>query len=568
MKNKISLLLVIVIGILPFMGFAQESSEASRPSSYEEKLKKVFQEWERPDRPGGVVAILEKGEVVYKRCFGLANVEYELPNTPETVFDVGPIAEAVTGMAVAMLEGEGKLSVSEPLRKYFPELPASMNSLEVVHLLYHTSGLADWSELLTLAGWNEGDVITFDHILKLVRRQNALLFDPGTRYSFSRTNYVLLAELVRRVTGESLRDWAWSQIFYPLGMFHTRFHDNHREVVENRAYSINYHYRDGYLKGADNLSAAGACSLFTTLDDLIKWVANLETHKVGSSQVREKLLTSGKLSDGTVVGHSYGLSVETYKGLEQLRKSGGWGGFRSTFRYYPETSLTIILLSNWDYNWNDPDSYADEAADVCLVSLIKEGKKEESPAEKKEAVSLNPEVLAQYEGEYRWRPGFYVTISQENNTLALNIQDRKYKLTAAGEAEFAFEDPNVPLIIAFFKDSDGKVSHLAYGRGTPETKVPRVKREELTSEQLKLYQGAYDCEELEARYEIMVRENQLALTSLKRGDIILTPENRSVFYSDVSGFQLLSFLMDESWKITGFRVDSDGVRHLKFKKTN
>jgi len=182
---------------------------------------------------------------------------------------------------------------------------------------------------------------------------------------------------VRRVTGQSFREWTWDHIFKPLGMTRTHFHDNLREVVEDRAYSINYHSRDGYLKGADNLSVPGALSLFTSLDDFIKWIVNLEAPKIGSAAVREKMLTSGKLSDGAEVGYSYGLIVDSFRGLKRVQKNGSWGGFRSAFQYYPEQSFGVVVLSNWDYAWNEPNSHADNVARVCLESTIEKLKKEQ-----------------------------------------------------------------------------------------------------------------------------------------------------------------------------------------------
>jgi len=169
---KIKTIIFMTIGALALAaGFAQEPASKAQSSPYEEKLNRIFQEWERPDRPGGVVAVVEKGEVVYKRCFGQANVEYALPNTAQTVFDVGQLAEAVTGMAIAMLEDEGRLSAADPLKKFLSELPSWGDSVTIAHLLYHTSGLTDVIELLPLAGWNEGDVVTSDQLFKLAKRQ-------------------------------------------------------------------------------------------------------------------------------------------------------------------------------------------------------------------------------------------------------------------------------------------------------------------------------------------------------------------------------------------------------------
>ncbi len=565
MKTK-SLLIVAAVGVILAAGSAQDPAPQTKTSTYETKLKPVFQEWERPDRPGGVVAVVEKGEVVFKKCFGLANVEYQVANTPRTVYDVGQLAEAVTGMALAMLEDQGKLSAADRVKKYIPELPSCADGLIVDHLIYHTSGLIDWLDLLPPAGWNEGDVITLDQILKVAQRQSRLLIEPGSKYSYSRTDYVLLSELVRRVTGRSFREWTWDNIFKTLGMTRTHFHDNLREVVEDRAYSINYHSRDGYLKGADNLSAVGALSLFTTLDDFIKWMVNLEAPKIGSAKVREKMLISGKLSDGAEAGHSYGLVVDSYRGLKRVQKNGSWAGFRSAFQYFPDASFGVVIFSNWDYGVYEPSSYAVSVASVCLEPLLEKPKKPEPRPEKKRAAELNPEALAQYEGEYRAGGRTYLTIAQEKGTLLFQAGGQAFRLVPAGEGKFSFEDPNIPLVLTFSRGPDGKVSRLSYAAGAGEIIAPKIEREKLTPDQLKPYEGIYACGELDTRYEIAVRDGRLVLTSLRMRDVVLSPENRRTFVGDRPGFQLVSFLLSGGGEVNGFVIDTDPLRHLVFKK--
>ena len=556
----------IAIGALALAaGFAQEPAEKAQASPYEEKLNRIFQEWERPDRPGGVVAVVEKGEVVYKRCFGQASVEYALPNSGRTVFDVGQLAEVFTGMAIAMLEDEGRLSAADHVKKHLPELPPWGDSVTLGQLLYHTSGLPDVFDLLPLAGWNEGDVITSDQLLKLVTRQETLLFDPATKSSPSRTDYLLLAEVVRRVTGLTFRDWTWENIFKPLGMTRTLFRENYREVIEDRAYSINYHSREGYLKGADNLGAAGPLSLFTTLDDFIRWMVNLEAPEVGSALVREKLLTSGKLNDGREAGHSYGLETGSQRGLESVRKSGRWGGFRSAFRYFPGASFGVVVLSNWDYGWNDPDSHADNVAATCLESSMEKSQAPQRQAAKKTPISLSPEDLARYEGEYRQGRN-YLVLTLEKGTLLFKVQAQTFRLVPTGENEFSFEDPNIPLVLAFSKDGDGNVTRLSFDAGGGTVTAPRVEREKLTPEDLKRYEGTYVCAGLGARYDIAEKDGRLVLSSLRASDAVLSPENRKTFVGSSTSFELVSFLIDEAGEVSGFRVESDTLGHLVFKK--
>ena len=568
MKNT-PLALFSAIVVLTVPALAQQTNAPAPLHTVEQKIARVFQEWERPDRPGGVVAVIEKGNVIFKKCFGLANVEYQVATTSKTAFDVGQLAEVITGMAVAMLEEQGKLAASDPLKKYLPVVPAYADAVTIGHLVHHTSGFPDWYELMTAAGWNDGDVVTVEQVHKIMMRQKHLLFEPGTKSFPSRTDYVLLGAVVRVVTGQSLREWAWANIFKPLGMTRTLFRDSYREVIENRAYSINYHYRDGDLKGADNLGAVGSMGLFTTLDDFIKWVQNLENPAVGTAVVRDKLLTSGKLTGGREAGFSYGFAVDSYKGLKRVYKSGSWGGFRAAFRYFPTASLAVFVFGNWDYAWNNPADVADGAADVCLEPLLQKPQAPSAaapvPAKKKPA-KLDPAEVAPYLGEYRAEELGYVSIALEKGALVVKAGSQTFGLIPAGEGRLAFADPNIPIVLTFSKGPDGKVSQMSFNPGTGETTAPKVERETLTPDMLKPYEGAYYCEELDARYEIVLREGRLLLTSLRASDITLNPENRKTFISRSAGFPIISFSFDEKGGVTGFRVESESLRLLVFQK--
>jgi hypothetical protein len=349
-------------------------------------------------------------------------------------------------------------------------------------------------------------------------------------------------------------------------MTRTLFRDSYREVVENRAYSINYHYRDGDLKGADSLGAVGSLGLFTTLDDFIKWALNLDNPAVSPAGFKDKMLTSGKLADGRESGHSYGLSVDSYKGLARVHKSGSWGGFRTAFRYFPAASLAVFVFANWDYAWNDPNAVADGAADVCLEPLLSKPGPPPAPAATRKAIKVSPAELAQYAGEYRSAGWGYLTIAQEKNALLFKAGGQTFPLIALGEGRFSFEDPNIPIVLSFSRGSDGKVSQMSFNPGTGEVSAHKVERETLTPDDLKLYEGAYYCDELDARYNIDPRDGRLFLTGLRIKDTTLTPENRKTFVSDSAAFQLVLFLIGEKGEVTGFRVESDSLRHLVFKK--
>jgi len=558
MKPKICVLVLLITVFSA--GFAQESADTTQPEAIEAKLKQAMQEWERPDRLGGVVAAIHKGEIVYKKCFGQANAEYLNPNTPKTVFDVASVAEPITGMAIAMLEDQGKLSVADSVREHIPELPAFAASITLAHLLYHTSGLIDWFDLLILAGWNERDVITPEHVWKLMAHQKEPLFKPGSKYLYSKTNYTLLAEVIKRISGQSFRDWTWTNIFKPLKMTRTLFRDDYREIIENRAYSISYSHFEGYLRGGDNLAVVGSTSLFTTQDDFIKLMSNLETREVGSATFMAKMSSSGKLSSGQDAGHSYGFRIDTHNGLKRMYKNGDWGGFRAAFHYYPEIPFGVFAFVNWDYNVYDPVMAVENLAQIYLESQMTQEKKAMPATEKKKPIELSPSVLKTYEGHYRMGPGSYLKIVLKDTELTADFGGAVFRLLPLSETEFLIADIGLP--VYFGKDADGKINGFSFQENT----APKVELIQVNKEQLKAYVGRYVNEELDATYDIVLRGDNLVLTNLRKRDIRLTPENPKNFAGRSRVLSRIVFKISDTGKILGFFVDTDSLRPFVFKK--
>ena len=183
----------------------------------EAKVDQLFAEWNRSNFPGAALAIVREGEVVYKQGYGIANLEYDVPITTTTIFDIASVSKQFAAFAIATLSHEGKLSLDDDIRVYLPDVPDFGNTITVRHLLHHTSGLRDWVQSLVIAGDMMDDVISFKHILKMARHQKVLNFEPGAEFLYSNTGYNLLAEIVEKVTGDSFREWTDAHIFKPLG---------------------------------------------------------------------------------------------------------------------------------------------------------------------------------------------------------------------------------------------------------------------------------------------------------------------------------------------------------------
>jgi len=227
MKRFLGFLLSLSLAVscLAQVNPADETQAASE--SVESKVDKIFSEWDKWDSPGASLAVLKAGQIIYKRGYGCAQLEYNIPIVPSTVFHVASVSKQFTAFAAALLANRGKLSLDEDIRKYLPEVPDFGKTITLKHLIYHTSGLRDQWEALAIAGWRLDDVITKEHILKLVRNQRELNFAPGEEHLYCNTGYSLLAEIVARVSGQSFPDWTAENIFKPLGMSNTHFHDDH-----------------------------------------------------------------------------------------------------------------------------------------------------------------------------------------------------------------------------------------------------------------------------------------------------------------------------------------------------
>ncbi|MBA4054623.1 MAG: hypothetical protein C0490_07925, partial [Marivirga sp.] len=220
--------------------------------------------------PGVSIAVQKDGKLIYSKGFGYADLEYDIKNTPTTIFHIASVSKQFTAFAIAMLADQGKLKLTDDIRKYLPELHDFGSVITINHLVHHTSGMRDQWSLLMMSGWRLDDVITQEQIMRVIGRQTDLNFKPGEEMLYCNTGFTLMAEIVHRITGESFAEWTKKNIFDPLDMKNTLFYDDHEKIVKNRAYSY-YEVPGGFKKSVLNFANAGATSLFTTVEDLSLW---------------------------------------------------------------------------------------------------------------------------------------------------------------------------------------------------------------------------------------------------------------------------------------------------------
>lgn len=250
---------------------ARAQAQTPAPESAEARVDKLFAQFDRKDSPGCALAVVRDGRVIYQRGYGMADLEHDVPLTPQSVLYIGSTAKQFAAASVALLAQQGKLSLDDNVRKYVPELPDYQPPVTLRHLLHHTSGVRDGWALLQLAGRSADEVLNLDDIVALAARQKSLNFKPGEEHLYSNTGYWLLAVVVARASGKSLREFADAEFFKPLGMTHTVFNDDHTRLIKGRAYGYAPVRAGGFRLSIVNNDLVGAGGLWTSVEDLLLW---------------------------------------------------------------------------------------------------------------------------------------------------------------------------------------------------------------------------------------------------------------------------------------------------------
>lgn len=529
------------------------------------RVDALFADLNRKPSPGLAIAVVRNGKVILRRGYGLANIEHRVPITPSTVFDLASLSKQFTGLAVAMLAAEGKIKLGDDIRKYIPELPDFGRPITIAHLVHHTSGLRDWASALSVAGWRPDDPITFKQILTMAYNQRSLNFEPGAEYLYSNTGYVLLAELVQRVTGRSFREWTDEHIFRPLGMTNTHVREDYNEVIPNRA--------DGYARGPngtyrntpDVITAFGSSSVFGTVDDFARWLINFDEAAIGGKSAMSIMFTPGKLNDGTPIKYGFGIThaANRYKGLPFFTSSGGWASFNTYDAYFPEQKFGVVVFANADENVVDAQDAVIKITDIYLEEEFTTKAPAQAPAARN--IDLPPAVLDEYAGLYRLGPDSYMRVERYGTMLLSQETHGGHQLMSPiSEKEFLVRGEDEEASIVFQRNAAGKVASLTY-RGQS---APRVDESQMRPpSDLAEYVGDYDSEELGTSYRVVLKDGALQMQHRRRGTIPLKWLWREEFGSPDAYFGSVEFQRDGAGQVTGLLVNgSPRSRNIRFLK--
>lgn len=528
--------------------------------SRQQAVDALFAEFRCPGSPGAAIGIHHGGRQVYARGYGCADLENDIPVTATTRFHVASVSKQFTAFSVALLAREGKVDLDADIRTHLPFIPDLGKRITPRDLIHHTSGLRDQWLLFELGGKAMDDRLRQQQVVNMVSRQRALNFDPGTEYMYSNTGYTMLAELVRSASGKSLREFAAERIFAPLGMNRSFFFDDVTEIVPGRAQSYAPRGSDGqWQRSLLNYDTAGATSLFTTAEDLLKWAGNFSHPKAGDAALIQQVATPGTLRDGRPINYAFGLIRKTFAGRPALVHYGADAGFRSLFAYFPAEDFAVAMLNNAPpEDWNGPVE--------AIVDLYLNGGARTRPPELEKVVPA-PDRLRALAGSY---------LSEFEPKVELQLKDGRLWWTSVGEttpvvfrADGSFDLGDTMRTwfrLQAERDARGRIvgiENLTYREYAVPSRFKRIELRAVAPEALAELLGDYRSPELDITYTFTLEDGHLTARTLWLPEpIVFTPTIPDRFDSAHYSMSTIVVDRDSARNVTGLRVHAEGMRNV------
>jgi CubicO group peptidase (beta-lactamase class C family) len=559
--------LVTAAAVAPFR--ARTDSLKPQDTSVTSTVDALFAEWTKPDSPGCGVGVARKGAVVYERGYGLANVEARIPITPASVFHVASISKQFTAMSVLLLAQRGQLSLDDGVRTHVPGW-ADSSRLTIRHLLTHTGGVRDAFMLRELAAARDEGSSLNDSLVSLLARQRALNFPPGAEFQYSNSGYVLLAGIVKRVSGQSLRAFADANIFKPLGMTQTHVHDDPGMSVANRA--TGYHRGERGIRPIPHTDLGrlvGTTGILTTVRDLLIWQQNLAEVRVGDPALVAAMQRPTPLTDGGSSPYGFGLEIGEDHGAPTVGHGGGDPGYGAYIVRYPDHALAVAVLCNLDNIGAVVGGLARAVARVYLADALKPSSTSGAIATPT-PVTLSARQLAGKAGLYRDpKDGTFGRIFVRGRSLvAVAGADERgdsVELTALSASRFVIQ--GTPFEFEFVADARGQARevHIA-GQGPAPVVMRKVPPFRPSRRSLRAFAGTYTSPELDVTYRVTARVSRLVFQLPGRADVVVEPIFPDTFNGTL--VNVVTFVRDARGTIVGFTLSSSGVRSLRFDRVN
>ena len=419
-------------------------------AKYDELLSIQF----KPGETGAAALVAKDGKVIYKKAFGMANLELDVPMTTDMVFKIGSVTKQFTAVAILQLLEQGKLGLQDDITKYIADYPNTGNKITIEHLLTHTSGIKSYTGMSDFGKMMRNDMTQIE-LINIIKTQ-PIDFAPGTKYKYNNSGYFILGYIIEKVTGIPYGKYIEDKIFKPAGMNNSYYGDNER-IIKNRA--AGYDPIENGLGNAALLSmklpyAAG--SLMSTVEDLYKWNQALFSYKIIKKESLDKALTPYRLANGEKLKYGYGLALDSLQGSKTISHGGGINGFLSYATYLPTEKILVVVLSN--STAKSPDAVANKIAAITIGKPIPD---KIAGVESKSSIEIKvPEAtLLTYVGEYQLAPNFSIAITQDGGRLFGQATGQS-KNAIFAESENMFFLKVVSAKVEFVKDKEGKVSSL------------------------------------------------------------------------------------------------------------
>ncbi len=565
MKNRT--LPTLVAAALFSAGGASASSDGLSLNQ-REQIDALFAQYVDPARPGCAVGVMRNGQLAHAKGYGLADVERGVPITPTTVFDIGSTSKQFAAASVILLEIDGKLSLSDDVRKYVPELPDYGKPITIDHLLRHTSGLRDYTALLSLSGLEVEQVTTDEQALASIARQRHLNFPTGSRYEYSNSGFFLLSVIVERVSGKPLSEFARERIFQPLGMSTARFRDKHAEVIAERAlgYGVDGEAPEGTVRFKNSMSnweQTGDGGLHLSVADMFKWDENFYQPRVGGRALIERLTQPGTLDNGEKIGYARGLFVDEYRGVPRVHHAGNWVGYNAMLARFPQQHTSVAILCNFE--GAEASQLSEKVADVVLADVLKAPAGAGQVATGKKAAGKavpNSQLLGSY---FVAKTETILEVIEQQGALVLKIGAMPLPLNPTGPA--SFEVSGFPVKVDFSVKGKQPAQELQLRIGSDDSMLAtRFARSVPDTEQLQSYSGTFYSPELDVTWPLLIEKGKLAIRDEHRKFETriqpLEPAMKDAFSGEPG---LIRFTRDAAGRIDGFDLSASRMRGIRFE---
>ncbi len=540
---------------------ATETETVEKEAADTEALDALFADWDRDDAPGCAVAAKREGEALFSRAWGMADLEHDIANTPETLFEAGSVSKQFVAATVLLLDQEGKLSLDEDVREHIPELPDYNETITLRRLIHHTSGLRDWGQVAAISGWSRDQrTHDHDHVLDILSRQQALNFAPGAHYSYSNSGYNLLAVIVERVTGEPFADYSQELLFEPLGMDDTQWRDDYTRVVPGRSSAYSGEPGDDFFsinRPIEHVHGNGG--LLTTVHDLLTWNQALTDGALGE-ELSARMQEPDVLANGREIHYAAGLQLDEDHGQSSIGHTGATSGYRAYLMRFPEQAVSVAMLCNV----SGVDT-REQGSDLSRIAL---GDAAEEPEKPPEPADVGKDVLEA-------RAGLYADV-RNHRPLELAVDGDKLIIPADPDNDDDEPEAVIPLSAdrflvperdkeLVFTSTDNERPGIRVRRdGYDEERLIPVTPADPSPETLADYTGDYASDEAETRLRIEVDDGQLYAKRRPADRFELEAIYPEAFEADDLG--LLRFTRDDDGKVDGLSFSRGRVYGIRFQR--